>query len=379
MHNALRFESHQRRLLSASLLLAGLVLCPGSLNAQGLQRNRSGMRPSVTRPTQRNKTSVSLVLLTKSRTAAFRARGWRSTLQKLGVPFRIRRSTSADKIETRESKMGTFRKVTAVGRFHDSGKLIFAERTFTRSDAAKLAEWIRELQTYGAKGRPQGKPLWGLTKSRFGSVFAALSSQVTKEVQGESLTSAVGKLGLPAKYPVRYSVAAKSAMDGKTFTVRKMVKGHSAGTALALVLRDHGLGFRPLRTPRGSIEIVIDPLRDAPDAWPVGWKLKESRVKTAPKLFQLIPVELDKVKMTDVFHAITVKTGVPIHVDYHAIEAKGIDVDKLVVSYPARKASWSLLLRGITARRKLTRVLRIDEAGKPFVWITPFVPRSGSR
>jgi hypothetical protein len=80
------------------------------------------------------------------------------------------------------------------------------------------------------------------------------------------------------------------------------------------------------------------------------------------------------VKLVDVFATVTAKTGVPIHVDYQATAAKGINVDKLVVSYPSRKASYSLLLRGVTTRSKLSYVLRIDEAGKPFAWITAWTP-----
>ena len=176
---------------------------------------------------------------------------------------------------------------------------------------------------------------------------------------------------------MRFSVAAKKTVRGKTLTVRKKIKGISLGTAFALVLRDHSLGFRPLRTPTGSIELVVDPLSEAKDAWPIGWDLQKSRPKTAPKFFKLIPVSLDKVKLVDVLHAVSVKTGVPIYLDHPAIKAKGITVDKLVVSYPSRKASWSLLLRGITVRHRLKHKLRIDEAGNPFVWITTFA--SGRR
>ena len=64
----------------------------------------------------------------------------------------------------------------------------------------------------------------------------------------------------------------------------------------------------------------------------------------------------------------------PIHLDHFDIEAHGIDVDKIVISYPAKKTSWSLLLRSITTPYKLTRKFRVDEKGRPFVWVTPLVP-----
>jgi hypothetical protein len=337
-----------------------------------------------------DKTTVSLVLITSDNTAALRARLWQTTLQKLDVPFRIRSATVADKVEVRERKLGPLRQVTVVGKVDRGGRLVFADRTYTRSDAAKLGEWLRELKAYGKQGKPEGKPLWGMTKAQFGVVFADLSASVATDVRGKELEQAVARLGLPSKYAVRYSVAAKAAVrkvprdlkrslgTGKrslgSIPVRKSVKGQSLGTAFALVLRDYGLGFRPLRNPAGDIELIVDPLADAKDAWPIGWKLKQARFNTSPKLFKIRPVSLDKVKMLDVFHTITAKTGVPVHVDYYATAAKGIDVDHLVVSYPARKASYSLLLRGITTRKKLSYILRVDEAGQPFAWITAWTP-----
>ncbi len=46
------------------------------------------------------------------------------------------------------------------------------------------------------------------------------------------------------------------------------------------------------------------------------------------------------------------KTGVPVQVDHYRIEAKGIDINELVVNYPPKKTTWSLLLKGITNPNK---------------------------
>jgi len=388
-----------RKQLTALLVAASCAgIFSNSADGQTIRR-----KPPTGRSPADN-TTVSLVLITSDNAAAFRARAWQTTLQKLDVPFRIRGATVADKVEVRERKLGPLRQVTVVGKVDRGGRLIFADRAYTRGDAAKLGEWLRELKAYGKQGKPEGKPLWGMSKAQFGVVFADLSASVTTDVRGKELEQAVARLGLPTKYELRYSVAAKDALSKisrrapapgsrglrnepgagaprpmiklAAVPVRKSVKGQSLGTAFALVLRDYGLGFRPLRNPAGDIELVIDPLADAKDAWPIGWKLKQARLETAPKLFKIRQVSLDKAKLGDMFRTITAETGVPIHVDYHATAAKGIDADALVVSYPARKASYSLLLRGITTRKKLSYILRIDEAGQPFAWITAWTPGS---
>ncbi len=358
--------------VTSLVCIAGIIMASP---ADGQFRNRlpkSQIAPPKRTATAPRKTKVSLTLITDGNAAGLLARFWNATLQKLAVPVRIRRGTSADKLETREASFGTYRKVMVTGKLDRRGRLVFADHTFSRSETAKLTEWIRELQTYGSQGRPGGKPLWGLSKTQFGQVHSALSRTVSKNVSGATLETGVSQLGLPRAFPLRYSVAARKRLRTSPAKIRKQVKGHSLGTSLAMILRDHGLGFRPNRTPSGAIELVVDPLTVAGDAWPVGWDLKESRPKTAPKMFRLIPVELDKVKFLDVLNAISVKTGIPIHLDYYAISAKGISPDKLVVSYARRMTSWSILLRGIASYNKLSRQLRIDEAGKPFYWISTF-------
>lgn len=344
-----------------------LLFCP-SVQAAPLRK-----------PTPAERTTISLTILISDSAAAFQANTWTRTLRQLGISFRIRSRTAADRLEIRETKYGTFRKVSIVGMLDRRGRLVFKDRVFSRGDSAKLAEWIRELKTYGAQGTPQGKPLWGLTKSQFGEIYTALSKTVDVDVKGQPLEKALPKLSLPAELPWRFSVAARRLLAGRSSPVQKFVKGHSRGTALALILRDAGLGFRPLRTPSGSVELVIDPLSVAKDAWPVGWKPKLSRPKTAPSLFVPGPVSLENVKLVDIFHAVSVKTGIPVHVDYYAAARHRIDVNGLRVSYPPRKVSSSVLLRDLCALHKLSRELRIDERGTPFVWVTVFVPKPLTR
>ena len=76
-------------------------------------------------------------------------------------------------------------------------------------------------------------------------------------------------LGLPDDYPFRLHDAAReklrTATGVTTRPLRHEVSGLSRGTALAIVLADYGLGFRPLRTPGGAINLVAEPLDDLLD------------------------------------------------------------------------------------------------------------------
>ena len=357
--------------LAVGLLISALFSLSLPPVAAAQVRGAAAAPRAAKNPAQ--KTTVSVELLAGGDGAALHAQEWAQLFERLGVAVRVRQPLLDDKPEIKQRMVGTLRYVTVIGKLDRSGQVQFADRTVRRSDSAELAEWLRELKIYGAQGTPEGKPLWGLDKDQFADVFAALAVKQEAEVEGQALGAALARLA-PEKYPVRLTAAAKTLLGGEQATVRQEVAGIGKGTALAIVLNDYGLGYRPLRTPAGTIELAVDPLTVATDAWPIGWDLKETRLKTAPKLYEMVPVELNDVKFTDLMHAISLKSEVPVFVDQARIAGQGIDLDELRVTYPSRRTSWSLLLKSATNPHKLTRRLKIDERGKPLVWITVFEP-----
>ena len=88
-----------------------------------------------------------------------------------------------------------------------------------------------------------------------------------------------------------------------------------------------------------------------------------------PKFVEIVPVEFSDVKLTDVIHAISVQTELPILIDHRrAIEAN-VRIDELKVNQEFRKMTWSGLLDRVTFP-DLMRELLQDEAGTPFVFVT---------
>ena len=370
-----RFPSGTSSAISRSLLLLLSLALPATGFAQS---GAAGTR----RTPAPGKTIVSVEILTAKRVTGIQLQPWQQVFQSLGVNVRVRQPLLDDKPEIKETPLGTLRQVKAIGRLERDGSLLFPGRAFRPSDGAKLKEWIRELRTYGAQGAPEGQPLWGLNEQQFASLYRSLAAKLDDKYHGLEFSRAVAQLPLPDKFSLRISTAARDWLKQEYETVppvRQYLKGMSLGTGLAVLLNDYGLGFRPLRTPDGSIEIAVDPLKVTTDVWPIGWDLKLGRAQTAPALFQLIPIALDDVRLVDVLDAVAVKTEVPVLTDHYRIEGHGIPLDTLRVSYPQRKSSWSQLLRAVTNPHRLTRRLRIDELGHPFVWITTLVPGQPER
>jgi hypothetical protein len=318
-------------------------------------------------------TRINVEIFAGAENAGFEAQRWESTFERAGVYLRIRSEMPGDKLSTHEKQLGKLREVTLVGQLERDGSLTFETRKFKAAESSAVLEWLNEIKTYGAQGSPRGKALWGLNSDQFDALFRALAGPVDQEVAELPLDEAIRGLGLPEAYPFRMSYGAKQVVANSRARSRLQLRGFAHGTALALLLSQYGLGFRPERTPAGKIELVAIPADDATSVWPTGWEKLEgaSPVTIAPKLFQQTQVELKDQKLGEVLDAIAQKTSTPVVLDYAKIAARGLDVNSVSVTVERHRYAWFTLLTRITSPSFLSIKVCCDEARKPFVWVTP--------
>lgn len=360
-------------LAGAAVGLLVVVACPRA-EAQ-TPRPPAAAESPATRPNLR--TIVEFTILTPRAGGQLEAQRWAKILADLGVTAQMRGPVIGDELTVSESIRGTLRTVRVVGQLGAEGRLEFSHRSFTPSDLRKLEDWIRELKTYGAQGAPEGQPLWGLSEAQFTQVYQSLSTVVETELEGLPLSEALMKLPLPAAHPLRmHSSADVWLAQHPPRPVENRVQGLACGTVLALVLAEAGLGFHPARTPEGNIELSVQPLRPDAPSWPVGWKLPEGTTggDVAPNLFKFVEIGFDDAALQDVLDAAAAAIDVPLLVDYYAVQQTGVDLEQKAVSYPLKRTVWSLMLNTVLRKANLVKEVRADERGKPFVYITPFVP-----
>jgi hypothetical protein len=380
-----------RRLPRLSLIFAGLLLAGWSVPTSA-QSQLYEVKPSRNDPHYRRRppadpqsdpngtppggidTRISVELFGSDETAGYQSQRWVAAFEQAGVMLRIRSQMPGDKLVIRDKQYGKLREVSIVGRLETNGSLTFQGRVFKPSETTALSEWLAELKAYGAQGTPRGKALWGLSSDQFDALFRTLGSPVEQDVADQPLEEALRGIGLSEHYPFRLSYAAKQVVAGSPRSrSRLQLRGFSQGTALALLLSQYGLGFRPERTPAGKIELVAVPADDSQSLWPTGWEHLEGTtpVTLAPKLFQQTLVELKDQKLGDVLEAIGQKTNTPVLLDNAKIEARGLDVGSVSVTVEKRRYAWASLLTRITSPSFLTTKICCDEARKPFVWVTP--------
>jgi hypothetical protein len=340
-----------------------------------------GASSTSAQPTDRLalKTDVEFEVLVPRFGGALEAQSWGPVFQKLGVSVRFRQAILDDKPVVEERTRGTYRTVKVIGEMDTGGTLHVPSKSFKPSDTTTLKEWVDELKTYGAQGSPDGKPLWGLTKEDFDALFVKLSKPLAAEVEGLAPRAALAKLEMPASHPVRLHTSADAKLQGELAArpLRQEVGGFSAGTGLAIVLADYGLAFRPRRTPQATIELVVEPLADISDPWPVGWPLDAKRPlnEEVPQLFDMVTAGFPDLPLQDVLNAVEQNSQTPIVVDYELCATKEIDPFTATVKFPEKKTAWFMLIRSVTAQARLTRELKVDEAGRVFVHVFPFMPK----
>jgi len=317
------------------------------------------------------KTSISIDLLADRFASGINSQRWGAEFRKYGITVRIRQPLLDDKPEVTERMRGRLRFVKAVGTLKRDGSIQFPDRTFRLSDSAKIKEWLTELTVYGAQGSVEGKPGFGLNKNQFAFVFRALSEPTRQEFEDASFDEALQKLDMPQALPLRITADAELRLKQypPKFPMPAGLKGLSRGTVLAIVLNNAGLGIHPGRTPAGRLEMVATPLRDDAAKWPIGWPLSRAPLHIAPKIVEVVEVDLDDKPLLDVLDGVATATKIPVLVDIWRIRQADIDLEEFRVTQAPKKMTWSGFLDRATFPR-LMREIVVDENGKPFVWIT---------
>lgn len=302
---------------------------------------------------------------------------WGKAFEKLGHSVRVRSQLPGDKPQVSEQVRGTLRFVEVVGLLDRDGKVVFPEAAYSLNDTDKLGKWLDDLKVYGAQGAPTGQPLWGLTMEQFNQVFAGLAQPVEKFVASGELERDVVALPIDSMLPVKFDETARALLKQTTDNPPSKldVTGLTAGTGLAALLSQHGLGFHPLRTPAGTIELTIRPRSQEPEQWPIGWDADKSKNpgQTAPQLFAIESgLGLTPQPLEAAVKQVSQAVGLPMVIDVARCREEKIDVAKITVQAKPKRTGWGIVLRSVLLPHQLDYTLRHDEQGRPFAYIHPF-------
>ena len=309
---------------------------------------------------------------------------WLQLLAGIGIDHvRIRGSQPGDepRVENRGSSPGAGYRVVGVLTSRDQLRL--PGGTFSRADRARLKEYFARLAADGVDSAIAPRVRFGLTQKELNAVLADLAQPVDFATKRQAPRAVINRLH--TKLSLKFAVEAEADRILRAApSIPDELSGLTAGTSMAMMLRNCGLVMRPEKLRGQPVDYRIAPTGAETTAqstrgntaatdmqfWPIGWEPDKSPGETAPSLLESLNAEIDGYTLDEALAAIGPRLKVPMYVDHAALKACNIDPAKIQVKLARTRTSYKRVIDRILAQALLGSEIRVDEAGMPFLWIT---------
>lgn len=299
---------------------------------------------------------------------------WFQLLSSLDIAdLQLRGATAGDKVQIRASAGNTpsYRVCAILTR---RNQLLVPGHAFHVHDRGALAAWIDRLRGAGPQvAEAAGKLPFDLAPAMLAQARTELRRPLRAKTKGVLLSELIERVARTVEHPIQLAAADRREL-ARAGACDDELTGLSCGTALAAMLRPAGLAFAPTRDPQGQLAYRVFPPTSDAEIWPIGWPAEERRRELAPKLFEFLNVEVHDVSVADAVEAVRTRLDIPLLYDHNALARHGIDPAATPAALPAKRTSYSLALQRLLFQARLKVELRIDEAGRPFFWVTSIKP-----
>lgn len=343
---------HLRRFMLLPIALVGFWALPSAIHAAG---------------------RVELELVTEARVPLTGQQEWLRRLAQVGVGnlrIRTKRPTDKPRIQVQGREEAPIYVVTGV--ITSNSELLVPGGRFRPGEVDRLAKWLDDLARNGPADQREPKSAFGLDGQQYERVRDDLAQPVGFSTEAMDRNEVVRRIGVRLRLPLRFDPGLFGPMEEDELAEELM--GLSCGTALAYTVRPLGLCLAPRQVGVRSVEHTIVQARPKVEAWPVGWESEKPTREVLPALHEFLNVNVQGVAVTQVLEAVGKRLKVPVLLDYNAMARHGVEPDKALVNLPQTRTTHSLLLRKVLFQAKLKSELRVDEAGKPFLWVTTIKP-----
>ncbi len=283
---------------------------------------------------------------------------------------RLRGARGDDKPGIETTGEGAAAHYNVTGLLTRGDVLVLPGGKFSQSDRARLKQFFQELPTRAAEaGVEHGA--FGLPIPQLKELLEDLETAVEQSTKGQRPEAVVAAITAQIKTPVGINPTARAVLrDAKPMDVE--FKGMASGTALAAVLRAANLGLLPEHATGKAVALRVAPLAADEESWPVGWKPQTSPSRVAPAMYKYTTVEIEGYSLAKALEALAPHMGVPLVFDERTLAARHIDPAAVKVKFAAGKTYIRRAVDSILSQARLAGELRVDEAGRPFYWMTQY-------
>ena len=297
---------------------------------------------------------------------------WLQTLGRAGVKnVRLRTGQDGDRVgvEVRGTTQTPIYVVT--GMINGADEIVLPGARFRRGDMGLLKAWLDDVAQHGPADRREATGAFGFSAKQLERVHGDLARPVGFSTRGMTRSDAVERIGRQLGFPLKI----EGDLTGGDERIVEELSSLTCGTSLACILRPIGFAMTPRESGDGFVYAVAKAKLDQ-TVWPIGWPIKEAQElrEKLPALYEYRNVNVAGVPASKVLEVLGDKLKVPILLDHNALARHDIDPDKAVVSHPQMRTNYSMALRKILFKAGLKFEVRIDEAEKPFLWISTVKP-----
>lgn len=295
---------------------------------------------------------------------------WMESLQDVGADRVVVKSGTSSTASISETKLASTTLVSIVGII-DGNRLHMPGGVFAITDKGGMKALIQQIRDDGAQVALADKKAFGLTSEQLVELHQTLSKPLDFETKGVAASRVVAQISNLIGTDFQMDATTTAALATED-TVAEELKGLSAGTALAAAIRPFGLVLEPTREQGKPLQLKIVDAQASDEHWPIGWPLDGPPVAVEPKLFDRLALEIRGFPLGDALNAIEQRAGVRFLYDRNAMAREGVDLSKSKATVVANKISYMVAIGKLLSQSKpkLIEELRVDENGKPFLWIT---------
>lgn len=318
------------------------------------------------------KGTVQLELIGDAQGSAMLFQEWGQALGQAGIRnVRIRGAQETDKVGIETLGTADSPVYVVTGKILSHDELQLPGGRFRRSEAARLAQWLKDLAERGPTAGKEEKVAFGLSAAEFQKVRADLATSVGSPTQGLTRRQVVQNIAARLKLPLKLDAdVARALSDDK---VVEDLGNFACGTALAYVLRPAGYCLVP-HAAGGETAYMVVKSQPKLEVWQVGWAPERPANEIVPGLFEFRDVNVQNAAASALLEAVGQRIKTPVLIDHNALARHGIDPAKAMVTLPRSKTTYSIALRKLLFQAGMKYEVRCDEAGMPFLWISSVKP-----
>ena len=299
---------------------------------------------------------------------------WMQMLSEVGAD-RVRSKTSGTgTVKITETELSGSVRIKIQGAI-DKGKLVLPGKSFSIRQKSAIADYIKGIRDDGANVSLAEKKAFGLTSQQLVDVNKALQAKLNFKTIGMDAGEFLSKAGRKTGMRMVMDDAARSAVKGRE-TVLDELEGFSVGTSIASVARTLGLVLVPKRAQGQPVMLHLVDYRSADEFWPIGWPGNKLGRSSLPTMYEKFPIEIRNAPLDQALKAVRVRAKVPVLFDHNSMAIAEIDLTKSNVTYVKDSSNYINLLTKILNQTKprMDFEIRIDENGKPFLWLSTANP-----